>query len=536
MSDATRTVKRDTLPLNAGKVVALRAVIKAYAKEKQHWLKKFQYKVNRDKIQTQRVVRDVAVKAGHKSDLQSRMWKLALEDAANTWHKCWSAWLVPVKEWVYKREDFSEPDKHYLFWLMCGYPQLFASFKAVPLPAFPLDRDRCQRLCVLFRRKVKTIRKREPVVRIARSAVFDAGCYTVFEEGGVQYINVMSLQAGKRITIPLLGQTGISGNIRVIMAKDDTVKVHIGFEFDTPEINEGEEVGIDRGYTEVFVDDKGNKYGEGLGEVLTVASDRRHEVGKARNKLRAIAEKSNPIKARRIRKNNLGNKKWDANEAKTKATIACTINYGLNRLIEFRKPLYKAGHEDLSHLFVFQSGAKGNRMLSSWVRGIIQQRTEFKAQVEGFHLESVNAAYTSQECPLCHFTDRRNRKGDAFLCLICGYASGADHVGAQNTKHRMTDREITRWTPFREVKVILNARYQRWLETEREAPAQAGGKLRVTVPGRTLETEGTASVGSHNAGGVEVSTKAGRVNHPAKVKTTAKAVHQRAKRKATSKV
>ena len=123
---------------------------------------------------------------------------------------------------------------------------------------------------------------------------------------------------------------------------------------------------------------------------------------------------------------------------------------------------------------------------------------------------------------LCHFTDRGNRKWDAFLCLICGYASGADHVGAQNTKHRMTDRDITR--------------HQRWLETEREAQAQAGGKLRVTVPGKTLETEGTASVGSHNAGGVEDSTKAGRVNHPAKVKTTAKAVHQRAKRKTTSKV
>lgn len=128
MSDATRTVKRDTLPLNAGKVVALRAVIKAYAKEKQHWLKKFQHKINRDKIQTQRVLRDLAVRAGHKSDLQSRMWKLALEDAAHTWHKCWSAWLVPVREWVYKRKDFSEPDKHYLFWLMCGYPQFFASF------------------------------------------------------------------------------------------------------------------------------------------------------------------------------------------------------------------------------------------------------------------------------------------------------------------------------------------------------------------------------------------------------------------------
>jgi putative transposase len=536
MSDGTRTVKRDTLPLNAGKVAALRGVIQAYAKEKEYWLKQFQRKANRDKLQTHRVVRDAAVKAGHKSVLQARMWKLAQAEGADTWHKCWSSCLLPVKQWVHQRKDFSEPDKHYLFWLMRGYPQFFASLKAVPLPDFDLSRDRCERLCVLFQRKVKAAIKKEPVVRIARSAVFDANCYNTFEEGGTQYVKVMSLQSGKRIAIPLMGKTGISGNIRVVMESDDTVKVHVGFEFDTPEVTEGEEAGVDRGYTEVFVDDKGNEYGKGLGEVLTVASDRRHETGKARNKLRAIAEKSNPVKAWRIRKNNLGDKKWEADEAKTKATINCKINQGLNRLIEVRKPLFKLGHEDFSKPFTFLSGAKMNRLMAGWVRGTTQKRTEFKAQVEGFHLEPVNAAYSSQSCPKCDFTDRRNRKGDCFLCLVCAYVSSADHVGGLNVKHRMNDPEITRWTPYREVKLILNARHQRWLETKREAAAKAAGELRVTVPGRTLDTEGTASVGSPNAGGARVSTETGRSKHSAKAKATAKAVPQRAKQKTMPKV
>jgi putative transposase len=269
MPTGTRTVKRDTLPLNVGKAADLRALVKAFAKEKEHWLKNFQAK-NRDKFQTSRIIRDAAVKSKYKTELQGRMWKLSLEDAAQTWHKCWQAWLVPVKEWVYNRKDFSEPDKHYLFWLMCAYPQLFASFKAVPLPAFPLARDRCARLCVLFRRKVKAARKKAPNVKIARSAVFDSSCYSTFEAGGTQYIKVMSLQPGRRIAIPLLGHTEISGNIRVVMEANDTIKVHVGFQFEVPEVTEGEEVGVDRGYTEVFVDDQGHEYGKGLGEMLVI--------------------------------------------------------------------------------------------------------------------------------------------------------------------------------------------------------------------------------------------------------------------------
>ncbi|NJR74867.1 MAG: transposase [Scytonema sp. CRU_2_7] len=39
---------------------------------------------------------------------------------------------------------------------------------------------------------------------------------------------------------------------------------------------------------------------------------------------------------------------------------------------------------------------------------------------------------TSQFCSTCNRWDRRNRKGDRFKCVHCGYQSHADHNAAHN--------------------------------------------------------------------------------------------------------
>ena len=45
---------------------------------------------------------------------------------------------------------------------------------------------------------------------------------------------------------------------------------------------------------------------------------------------------------------------------------------------------------------------------------------------------SVYPHYSSQRCPCCGFTDRRNRKGEIFLCLSCSYRDNADINAAKN--------------------------------------------------------------------------------------------------------
>ena len=137
-------------------------------------------------------------------------------------------------------------------------------------------------------------------------------------------------------------------------------------------------------------------------------------------------------------------------------------NQAFNQLIEKNHAVVVS--ESLSHAFSYRSGPTWNRRLSSWVKGEMKERLEFKALAKSFSHKQVNPAYTSQTCPPCGYVDARNRKGDKFQCLFCGYVNHADWVAAMNLKSRYDDPEITRYTPYRAVKEILLLRFHRRLE------------------------------------------------------------------------
>lgn len=60
------------------------------------------------------------------------------------------------------------------------------------------------------------------------------------------------------------------------------------------------------------------------------------------------------------------------------------------------------------------------------------QLLERKCEEEGIQLVVKDPRYTSQFCSACNRWDRRNRKGDKFKCVHCGYLAHADHNAARN--------------------------------------------------------------------------------------------------------
>ncbi len=202
---------------------------------------------------------------------------------------------------------------------------------------------------------------------------------------------------------------------------------------------------------------------------------------KKRHKLHSLEKKQricNPKQAKRLRKYNLGKKKQHSKSKSGKATLEKQINTSINQLVQTKNPSILVT-EDLRHAFTYDKSKKINRRLSSWMRGKLQDRIAFKALAEGFRHEQVNPAYGSQSCPLCEFVDQRNRIGDRFQCLHCRHEDTADRVAALNYARRLDDPEIGLYTPYSQVKTILQGRFHRRLEM---------GKP-LTVPGRTLETE-----------------------------------------------
>jgi putative transposase len=73
----------------------------------------------------------------------------------------------------------------------------------------------------------------------------------------------------------------------------------------------------------------------------------------------------------------------------------------------------------------------------SWAFYQLRCFVEYKAIRAGIPVVLVEAAFTSQECSVCHHIDKRNRKSQSeFVCLACGHVDHADCNAAKNTRNR----------------------------------------------------------------------------------------------------
>lgn len=81
---------------------------------------------------------------------------------------------------------------------------------------------------------------------------------------------------------------------------------------------------------------------------------------------------------------------------------------------------------------------KANAAYSWWSFAELQSMIAYKALLYGSMAIRVDAHYTSQACPMCGYTCKKNRpnKGLLFVCQQCHYTLHADLVGARNITMR----------------------------------------------------------------------------------------------------
>jgi IS605 OrfB family transposase len=306
-----------------------------------------------------------------------------------------------------------------------------------------------------FLRRVMRKLFRHGKTQVDNQIVLDVESYRCFILKGRPWIEVTSLTPHKRIAIPLSSPDKITGQIRLIIRGD---QVEIRYCVEAKPIKHGTRVlALDKGYTEVFTDQNGRRYGNGLGKLLSEISDKRTQRGRARNKLRALREKlllKNPAKAQRILEHNLGTKKFIKTNRVHKARIRTVVQTAVSTVVSRAKEIIV---EDLSRPIKSKSRGKSwNRKLSSWVKGGIQEGLEQVSQRSGASLVEVNAAYTSQKHSRCGCLGQR--KGNVFHCNLCRVVEDADINAAGSILKRKDDLEIGRYTPYRKVKEILEKR------------------------------------------------------------------------------
>jgi len=274
--------------------------------------------------------------------------------------------------------------------------------------------------------------------------------YKIFQKSNKAWILIPSLVKGKRIAIPLSSNVEPSGTLRILLRNN---KIEIHYAVNVEKINDSGSgvVGIDKGFTEVFVDSDGIHYGNGLGNVISEESDYLKKKYQVRNKLFQIAEKSNSTKKARIEKNNLGRKKLDNRKVQTKSQIRTIVFTAIHELIDKTGTIVA---EDLTAPMSKRSFGKNmNRKLSTWMKGTIAEALDTVSQRRCSSLYLINPAYTSQiDYKTGCFTGVR--KGDRFYCEN-GDVYQADENAAKNVLARLYDSEINRWTNYKKVKSLL---------------------------------------------------------------------------------
>ena len=290
------------------------------------------------------------------------------------------------------------------------------------------------------------------------------------EKNGTLWISIPSLVKGKPIWIPLTqldplpekvkGDKTIKGsNLRLIL-KDDIVEIH--YAVDVPTIKNGcgtKTIGVDKGYTEVFVDSDGDKYGVDFESVLSKETEYLNKKYKHLNRLYQIAKKK-PEKANTIKNNNLGrkslNKRLKRHQGKIK-TIIYTATH----------QLHKTANVIVAENLTFQGfnkkfSKKVKRNLSQWTKGVIAESLNSVSKLRCSELHLVNPAYTSQMDSRFGIL-KGERKRNSFHCFD-GVVLQDDHNAAKNVLARYKDPDIRLYTPFKKVKKILQERTASWEE------------------------------------------------------------------------
>jgi putative transposase len=502
-----RTAMLHSLELNSGKFEELDHLVRAYAMQKDVFLVQYAHLQFLDRLKSNKI-RDELVKTKFKSPsgLKARAWKRALVDALQTIDMYWQSAIEFTRKYACRR--FSDAQRHYALWCLKSY----LAIQAIMIGSVPIqmpkkcmvsEEDKMQ-VVIFLRRNLRKQLGNRPRVDLKRSVCLDANMYRSFEESGTQYISISKLSDKGLMPIPLKGHHAIKGNIRIILDRfHHTLEVHVAGDLIPASALKGPSAGVDLGISEIFVDNEGTKWCSQFWDDLKTRADQLNENGQQRNKIHAMEKelrKTDPTKAHKIRKFNLGKDKLIARKERFQGMIETNVNTAINQFLALRQPS-RVAIEDLSHYRPPSGKGWWSRQASIWVRQIVNDRFKFKLQAGGSSLESVNAAYSSQTCSVCGYLDPLNRRGDVFKCRNCGVVLDADTNASRNLENRLDDPEIRTWMRKEQVRAILVNRFEK-RRLEGQEPCGSGLTVSGMTPGTVMsEVQRERSTGERNYGG-----------------------------------
>lgn len=211
-------------------------------------------------------------------------------------------------------------------------------------------------------------------------------------------------------------------------------------------------VGVDVGIANFLTTSTGKHYGS-FHKKLRNRQKRDREKRRRKAKLRACLQKK-------------GVKKLPSTSSKSGKCLARHVKQEINRAVNqclAEHEGYQIAYEQLSVRTMKFKARAMNAYLYASNLGHIPEQLAWATARAGIQATKVKSAYSSQECSVCHFVDRKNRPAQqTFCCLVCSHTAHADENAAINLAQRRDDEELRACKDRNEIKALLLRRHQEW--------------------------------------------------------------------------
>ena len=218
-------------------------------------------------------------------------------------------------------------------------------------------------------------------------------------------------------------------------------------------------VGVDVGIANFLTTSTGKVYGSFHGK-LAHRHKRDREKRRRKAKLRAC-----------LTKKGVPSEKLPSTSSATGSRLSHQVKQDINRAVnEVIKdhPDARIIYENLNVASMRFHARSMNAYLYASQLGHIPDQLAWACARRGQAAQTVNPAYSSQECPRCHYVDRKNRPNQqTFCCIVCGFRAHADHKAARTLASRWGDRDLAACHTKEEVKALLMQRHEEWKKNQK---------------------------------------------------------------------
>ena len=162
------------------------------------------------------------------------------------------------------------------------------------------------------------------------------------------------------------------------------------------------------------------------------------------------------------------NKRYNRLNRKLREYLKNEIGRIINKMVQRYKP--KKIKKEITNFQGSNIGRTNNRILNRFGKQIYENKMKSITEENGIELIGLPSYYTSQECPECHYTNKKNRSARKFKCKCCGLTMHADVVGGKNCSHRSSIEYKNKTKE--ETYQLLCEEHDRWLRQRRDSTAK----------------------------------------------------------------